>query len=151
MPLNKTLFGTTRAIPITDERGWGAVVTSVLADLIDAVDSFGFLTGTDVGLLRFESTTTALAAGATLTPTHPVHKVAGSGGAVVLDATTAVADGSVAGRLLPLFGTDDVNTVEVPAAANTQLNGPCILTNGDALEMFWDATLSAWRERNRSN
>lgn len=151
MPLPKILFGTSRDVPLTDERQWGAAVTGILADLIDAVDSLGLLLDTDIGLLRLESATTALAAGATLTVTHPVHKVAGSGGAVVLDGTTAIADGSIDGQLLTLFGTDDVNTVEVPAAANTQLNGPCILTNGDALEMFWDATLSAWRERNRSN
>jgi len=151
MSIPKTLFGTVRNIPTNDERSWGSTVTSVLVDLIDAADSFGFLTVADVGLLRLESTSTALAAAATLTPTHPVHKVASTGGAVVLGAVTAIADGSVDGQLLTLFGTSDTDTVEVPAAANTQMNGPCVLTNGDALNLYWDLALSAWREMSRSN
>ncbi len=151
MPLPKVLFGTSRDVPLDDERGWGATVTGVLADLIDFADSLGLLSASDVALPRFEAATTALAAGATLTPTHPVHRISSTGGAVVLSAATAIADGSVDGQLLVLFGTSDANTVEVPAAANTQLNGPCILTNGDCLELYWDLALSAWRERSRSN
>lgn len=151
MPLPKTLFGTVRNIPITDETGWGAVVTAVLADLIDAADSLGLLLGSDVILFRSEATSTALAGAGTLTQTHPTHHVASTGGAVVLDAVTAIADGQIDGQLLTLIGTSDVNTVEVPDGANTQLQGPCVLTDGDALSLRWDVALSVWQEISRNN
>lgn len=150
MPFPYSLFGTVRQLPLEDERGWGSTVRRVLVDLIDFANAFGIPLG-GVLLPRTEATTSSPAAGATLTATHPVLQVASPGGAVVLDATTAIADGAADGQLLTLMGTSDVDTVEVPDGANTEIQGPCILTDGDALSLRWDATFSVWQELSRNN
>lgn len=150
MSITKSLFGTNRVIPQTPERNWGAQVTSILSDLIDGVDKTTLLQAA-VGLLKMASTDTALAAAATLTVTHPWHRVNGSGGAVALDGTTAIGDGFENGQLLVLTGTDAVNTVEVPDGANTDLNGKIVLGLGDAIFLIWDNARSVWQELTRNN
>lgn len=154
MPETHSLFGEDRDVPLDDERGWGNTVTGILADGIDAQDSYSYLQASGVAVLKPESNVsspTSLAAGATLTAAYAAHYVVGSGGAVTLDATTAIADGTVADQLLDVFGTDDTNTVEIPDGANTLLNGPVILRSTDCITLKWDATNSVWREVTRNN
>lgn len=154
MPVDHDLYGETRPVPLTDERGWGDTVTGILGDGIDGLDSTTFLQTSGVAVLKPESnvaTPNSLAAGATLTVTHPAHYVVGSGGAVTLSAVTAIADGAVADQELEIFGTDDTNTVEIPTGANTLLNGPVTLRSMDCIRLKWNATGSVWREVSRSN
>lgn len=150
-PVDNALYGETRAMPLDDERGWGAQVRGVLIDSMDGLDSISRLQDSGVAFLKLESTDSTLAASATLTPTHPIHRVAGSGGAVTLSATTAIADGTIADQVLVLQGTSDTNTVTVPDGANTALNGLAILSDGTSLLLIWDATNSKWRELSRNN
>ena len=115
------------------------------------MDGISLLLDSGVVLLKLEPTDTTLADGATLTVTHPVHRVQGDGGAATLDGTTAIADGTTDGQKLILFGVSDVNTVTIEDAANTKLNGQVILTDGDCIELYWDSTNSIWREKGRNN
>lgn len=151
MPTPKTLHGSTVNVPIKDETDWGSEVSGYEATLIDSVDGATLLTSTGVTLVKFEVTTGTLAASATLTATHPIHRIAGASGAVTLDVTTAIADGQVDGQLLILKGTNDTNTVTINDAANTNLNGPVTLTAGDQIELWWDSTGSEWTEIGRNN
>lgn len=154
MPLTNELYGEEALVPLDDERGWGAQVTRILSDSIDGLDSATFLLPTGIAVLKPQSTAasiTSLAAAATLTPTHPVHYVVGSGGAVTLSAVTAIADGTVADQELEVHGTDDTNTVEIPDGANTLLNGPVVLRSMDCIKFKWNATASVWREISRNN
>ena len=154
MPTSNDLYGETRAVPLVDERGWANAVSGILNDSIDGLDSATYLQDSGVALLKPESNAaspTSLAGSATLTPAYPAHYVVGSGGAVVLDATTAIADGTIADQEFEIFGTDDTNTVEIPDGANTLLNGPVVLTSKDSIRLKWNATASVWREISRSN
>jgi len=151
MALPKTFYAVSRDIPQSGERNWGNTMTQVVADLIDGLDGVTLLLASGVSLLKLESTDTSFAAGATLTATFPAHRVQGASGAVTLDATTAVTDGSIDGQLLVLFGVSDTNTVTIEDAANTKLNGQVILTDGDCIILYWDSTNSLWREVARNN
>jgi len=151
MATSQALFGTTYQIPITPERFWGTQVRTYLLALGRWANTVGYLTSSNVGLFVAEATSSTLAAAATLTPTHPTHQVEGSGGAVTLDGTTAIADGEIDQQQLILIGQSDTNTVLVPESANTALNGPCLLALGDVLTLGWDETASVWRELSRSN
>lgn len=150
MGIADTVFGKNVTIPETDDRNWGAQGTTILQDIITWADALGYLISGE-GALRLKSTDSTLAASATLTPTHPVHRVDGSGGAVTLDGTTAIADGSVAGQVLVLIGTHATNTVKVPNSANTRLNGSVTLALGDVIILWWDSTDSNWVEFTRNN
>ena len=151
MSQDVVLFGTTYAIPETDERNWGNTVTNFLVNLGNAADGALFLTTTGKSLFIEESTTTTFAAGATLTALTPVHKVEGTSGAVTLDATTSITDGQVDGQRLTLIGTSDTNTVTINDATNTRMNGQVIITLGDVINFRWDSTASEWQELGRSN
>ncbi len=151
MPTAKTLYGTSRDVPLTDERDWGNTMTNVVADSIDGLDGISLLLATGKTLLKSEITVTTFAAAATLTPLTPVHRVSGTSGAVTLDGTTAITDGSIDGQWLVLVGNNDTNTVTIDDAANTRMNGQVILTQGDAIFFLWDSTASEWQEITRNN
>lgn len=150
MSVNKTLFGQARIVPETNETGWGAEVTGQLGDLLDGADEVLHKNGTAI-LIRHQSEDSTLAASATLTPTKTVHRVAGSGGAVTLDTTTAIASGNKDGQLLILEGTSDTNTVTIQSGANVQLNGDVVLAQDDKISLRWDATRGDWIEIGRNS
>lgn len=145
MAVSKTLYGSSRSVPETPEEDWGSEVTTFLGDMIDGLENvsekigaaYAFVLGTDVD-------DTSLAAGATITPAGGKHRVAGASGAITLNATTAIADGTKDNQLLLLEGTSDTNTVTVPAAANTKLPAAVTLGDGDTLYLAWNNTRSAW-------
>lgn len=147
----KTLFNVARQVPETREQDWGDQVTGILDDLIDGAEAALTRDGSGNLLPKAPSASNTLASLATLTPTAAVHKIQGSGGAVTLHATTAIADGTADGQLLLLQGAHAANTVTIPAASNTNLNGPCTLGLGETLYLRWDLALSAWYEITRSN
>ena len=150
MALSRSLFGTARTFPQTPEVDWGAQMTAWVDDVNYAIDSLMMLVGTQ-GVLALTPKTEALAAGATLSPANPWHRVSGSGGAVTLDGTTAISDGAKDGQLIIVMGTDNTNTVTIPDGANTELAGPVTLAAGESIGLIWDATTSAWTETRRSH
>ena len=152
MTIEKDLYGRTRRIPETRERPWGNDVTDMLEDMIDGIDGLAFLSGTTLLWRLSAASASTLANSATLTPTASWHRISGSGGAVTLDSTTAIADiSATGGTLLMLTGQSDSNTVTIPDAANTALNGDVTLADGESLFLIWDATSSLWREVGRSH
>ena len=146
MSVSKSLWGGTATIPQKGETGWGNPTTTLLVDIVDWLESLGFLTAGDKALLTPEVTDSSLAAGATLTPLTPIHRVQGSGGAVTLDATTAIADGQKDGQILILIGDHATNTVTVPNGANTDIETAATLSLNRSLFLQWDAGQSLWVE-----
>lgn len=146
MSYDKTFWGTTRKVPDrAHEDGWDSVMTGVVDDLIDHAEQSSFLSAGGVPVPYLLAASNTLAASATLTRTHPLHKLTGSGGAVTLSAVTAIADGTKDGEVLRLAGAHAVNTVTILNGANTDLLVPSItLGLGDELELRWDATSSNW-------
>jgi len=146
MTYSKGLFGQNYDVPEAGDNNVGPAATAILDDLMDAADG-GF--GRTPGLViipRLPSTTTSLAASATLTRTHPVHKVSGSGGPVTLNATTAIANGTVDGELLILQGDHATNTVTIQNNANVRLRGDITLRQYETLELRWDTAIGDWVE-----
>lgn len=150
MSIERELFNEDRNVPQDDEEDWGVEVTTELSDLLEGLN-FSHVKVSGNILQREQSASNTLAALATLTQTAPVHLIQGSGGAVSLNATTAIADGSFDGQLLTLVGAHASNFVTVPAAANTSLRGPCTLELGDVLRLRWSSGNSAWEELSRNN
>ena len=150
MGISQALFGVNYTVPETPDRNWGAQVTAYNLAIMQALNT-GYFSLNSNGVLVLNSTVLALAASATITPARQAHYVASTGGAVTLDATTAIADGSIDGQTLFLFGNSNTNTVEVPNSANTRLNGSVILTLGDCLALQWNDTDSNWWEISRNN
>lgn len=148
MSISKSLFDQVRLVPETDETGWGNEVTNQLVDLLDGADAILHQDGSDNILVRFQAATSALANGATLTATKPVHKVSGSGGAVSI---TDIASGNKDGQVLILIGTDNTNTVRIPYSATVLLNGDVVLGSGDSIQLKWSSTAAAWIEVNRNS
>jgi len=148
MSISKSLFDQTRLVPETDETGWGSEVTEQLVDLLDCANSIHHVDGSDNIHVRYPPTTSSLAAGATLTPTAPCHRVAGTPGAVTL---AGIASGSKDGQLLVLLGSHAVNTVSLTYSATLLLNGDITLASGDVLRLIWDNSNTRWVELNRSN
>lgn len=151
MGLSKERLGTSTTVPETGETSWGAEVTAQLSDLLDGTNAtlLWLNSGTTIGV-KLADTSTSLAASGTLTPTHPVHKVAGTGGAVTLDTTLAIAEGTGDGQLLILVGTSDTNTVTINNGANTAQNGPVTLGQYDVIRYRYDSTDSLWVELGRT-
>jgi|SRR5690606_4544088 len=150
MAISLPLFGTTRSIPVTRERNWGAQVTSILADLVRFANAAGFVVG-DNGLLRIDGEALELADGATLTPTKSFHSVIGDGEPATLDGTTAIANGVVNRQVLILVGASSTNTVTIPSGANTALNGSVTLGLAEAIFLMWAESSSFWHEIARSH
>ncbi len=94
---------------------------------------------------------TVTAAG-TITPGSEIRKIiylSGSGGAVTASATTAMSAGTTAGYERTLVGTDDANTVTMPASGIMKQNGPITLKNGTVISYIWDAANTKWQETYR--
>ena len=149
MSSTKELYGTTRTIPSTNETGWGSEVSSILEDVCDGLNSISTLIGT-TGILKFLSTSTSVTSGLSLSQTHLVHLVTGSGGAVALNSTTPIAKPSD-NRMIVLIGTSDTNTVEINPATDCHCNGQCVLGENDVWVGIYNATQGKWIEIFRSN
>lgn len=152
MATSKSLAGNTVSIPSAGETGWGGNVGAILDDLIDIADAIGLIVS-GVGIRRQKITNSTLAANATLTPATERHRVNGSGGAVTLHATTAIADGSIDGQMLVLEGTHATNTVTIIGGANTDQNGDVELGLSPftrAIVFNWNAQRGLWIEESRT-
>lgn len=150
MSISQSLFGTTYNLPESRERKWGATVTAYLQNVGIALDAaFDLLSNQP--LITFPATTATYAASATLTPATIWHRIAGTGAAVTLSATTAIANGNSGGQLLVITGTDGTNTVTILNGANTRLNGTFVCGLNDSIVLIWDSTLSDWVELFRNN
>jgi hypothetical protein len=151
MSQNGTYSGTTYAVPETDEVDWGETVTALLIQhLLGGNTTECVLTAANQGAHRASSTSTTLAAGATLTQTYALHKVAGSGAAVTLSATNSIADGTFDDQVLIVQGSSATNTVTILDGSNTRMNGNITLAQGDTIAFRWDLADSNWWEMYRS-
>lgn len=93
------------------------------------------------GFVAFtEGATQDLGAGFTITPTASYQPITNStGGSVTSDATTAIADGAVAGALLVICN-EDAQDMVIKDGANTLIGGDITLTGGaqDCLTLLWN-------------
>ncbi len=137
MPQSFVFLQTTFSLPSIRERNWG----NVQQDFYDAIANV--LSDHISETVIVNST---VAASATLTQTGKIHRMTGDGGAITLDATTAIADGVVDGQLLILEGVHATSTVSVPDAANTDIGGTIILgtSNIRFLTLRWHTSRSLW-------
>lgn len=149
MSINKDLFGITYAIPVQPEQNWGATVTALLQAIMGGLDGNSTLVGV-VPILKLVSTSTTLADGATLTQSHPIHLVDGSGGPVTLSLATPITV-PTANQLLILVGTDDTNSVTIEDGGTVKLNGEIVLGEYDILVLVYNTTKSLWIEITRNN
>jgi len=150
MSINVDWDGTTYTVPQKGEKKWSTQVTSQLQNLLAVQDgASAILNGVPQHLYR--ATSTSLAAGATLTQTHPVHLIQGTPGAVTLGLTTAIADGSRDGVMLTLIGSHVTNIVTIPNNANTKLRSDIVLRNGESLTLRWNSATGDWQEIQDSN
>jgi hypothetical protein len=79
-----------------------------------------------------------------------VSFIQGSGGAVTITASPAIAAGTVVGQQLHIIGRSNTNTVTIPnQSGSVELNGPCTLGASDMLTLVWDS--AAWVEKCRNN
>jgi hypothetical protein len=95
------------------------------------------------------SSTTNIASGATLNPVTRYVRLASTGGAITLNAGTAISSGSGAGVIMILEGTSDANSVTIPDNANTRLGGSRILGANDTLTLLWNG--ADWIELSFAN
>lgn len=151
MSIPKTLLGSARQVPETGETGWGGEGTQILVDLIDSNNIAVQKLASGALVLVFPTATASLAAGATLTQTAPIMRVASTGGAVTLSAATAIAAGEHDGQQIEIMGTDNTNTVTIPDSGNVDLNGLIVLSDHVAITLEWFDGDSKWVERTRSN
>ena len=151
MSIAKTLLGNARLVPETGETGWGDEMTTITVNLIDIanISSQELASGSLVRVLP--STAASLAASATLTPTSSYMRIDSTGGAVVIDTTTAIAAGEFNGQELELEGVSATNTVEIRDSGNVNLNGLIVLGLGTWISLRWNSTAVEWRERFRNN
>lgn len=151
MATSKTLHDDTVSVPETDEVDWGAAVSAFLITLIEDLNIVAYQDSSGNVFNRVKWTTATLADGATLTPDTSGYRLQGTSGAITLNGTTAISDGSVDGKKLTIKGTDATNTVTINDGANTDLNGNITLGDGDCIELRWDSTDSEWSEISRNN
>lgn len=146
MPTPKTLLGTPCLVPqAPGEDGYAAEGNFILCKLIDAANGLGSLLNTVIVPL-LSGTSTTLTAGGTLTPTHPLHKINGSPGAVTI---AAIAAGATDGQLLTIQGGANAVTIQANATG-VQLESDIVLAQYHELNLRWDSTLAKWVERGRS-
>ncbi len=150
MSVSKTLNETARTIPESGETGWGAETTGLLGD---STDNLNAVTTQVAGnpVPKLAPTTTILAAGGTLTQTHPLHRLQSTSGEAVLDGTTAIADGTVDGQVVSIEGTSNTNYVVIPDGANTDINGAFYGVLGAVLRLVWNSSRGLWVEHFRSD
>ena len=135
MSIPVTFQGTGYNVPTRGESGWASDMTNFILN---------------TALLDDKPTLSSLGAAATLTAVTRLHRVASTGGAVTLHATTPVADGVYAGQRLVISGTSDTDTVKILGSANIVINGDWTSGVGRALTLFWDSTLGRWIEEART-
>lgn len=76
--------------------------------------------------------------------------VQGSGGAVTITASPAIASGTIVGQELQVIGRTNANPLTIPNQSGlVELNGSCTLGASDMLTLIWDGT--AWVEKSRNN
>jgi hypothetical protein len=151
MSTTQSLWGTNHEVPVTDEINWGGEVSSQLLSLLEGLDETSFKLASGAVAHMSPSADSTLAASATLTQTAPTHLVQGSGGAVTLDGTSAIADGEKDGVKLILEGAHATNTVTILDAANTSMNGLVTLALGETITFRWSAARSVWQEQGRTS
>ena len=150
MSVTQDLYGSSRTLPTTGEKNWGAAGTGVLQDLCKGADGISCLL-TNVGILKFLATSTTLAAGATLTQTHPIHIVAGNGGPVILSTVTPIT-APTNNQLLIIISSSDTNTVTIEDQGTAAgLNGQIVLGSGDLVALVYSSDFAGWMELFRSN
>ena len=149
MSTTKTLNQAQVVVPATKETGWDDNVSILLLSLIDLANGLiAFIGGQS--LLLLQSTSTSVVQDGTLSPTHAVHKIQGSGGPVTLGATTALGNGSRADQMLILQGDHATNTVTILNGANVQLRQAITLARYENLLLRWDLQTQDWIEVGRS-
>ena len=148
MSVSKTIAGLTYVIPSRGEKRWGAQMTALLSTLSDIA---AFLTGGTSGtpVFALSATSSSLAAGATLTPATPLHRVQGNGAARTLDATTPIAAG-VDGQVLILEGVHASNTITIRDSGTVDLNGDITLGLGSTLQLTYNSSRAKWVELHRN-
>jgi hypothetical protein len=100
-------------------------------------------------LFAMARVTVVPAGGSTLTPTSS-YLLLNPAASVTLSTTSAIANGSTVGDILILEGTDDIQTVTINDAANTNLAAATrTLGNDDTLMLVWNG--SSWLEISFSN
>ncbi len=132
------------------------VVGELIADSIQAagdlltIDDDMSVDGTvTVGeFFTLDRTVLLLDMDATLTRTRSYHQVSGTGYEMVLNGTTAIADGAKIGQVLILEGTDDEYAVGIPAGSNTMMPYRCVLGEGETIMLIWNG--SVWVELART-
>lgn len=145
MSTTRDLYGVARTIAATGEYNWGANTSGILEDVCTGLNNISCLLGA-VPLLQLLSTSTAVTAAASITQTHMVHLVAGSGGAVTLSSVTPVVS-STYNTILILIGTDSTNSVTIPeGGTNIVLNGEMKLVNGAVIAFIFNTTQNKWIE-----
>lgn len=145
MSTPKSLFGSTRLIPGPDRtKDYEVEGTALLVALAEGVDGTAMKVGTVV-VPYHATTSTMLSAGATLTQTHPLHKVQGNAGAVTI---AGIAPGSKNGQVLSLRGDHASNFVTIQDdAANVKLiGGDITLRQYESIDLRWDSTPAKWVE-----
>lgn len=152
MAVSVTYRSTTYSVPETDEEDWGAEVTAQLTALLNGGDATEHESAaSNIVAKEPVGADLTIAAAATITWTHNVHMVTGSGGAVTVDSTTGVSAGEFDRQKLTLIGGSDTNTVTLAHAGNLNLNGACVLAAGHHVVLRWDNDGSEWIEESRSH
>lgn len=148
MSIPKILLSSDYEIPeLLQKGGWGADFTNLLVQVIDLLNSLFIASSSN--RRKYPTQAFLVGAGTTLAPSlrTTVSRIAGSGGPVTLNATTAIADGEEDGQLLILIGTNDTNTVTINDAANTDLGAATrVLALGSALMLIYNSTRTLWEE-----
>jgi hypothetical protein len=148
MPTPVPLWGTTRQVMGPDQtEGYEVEGSTLLQMLTKGVDGLSIRPGTVV-IPKASSTSTTLAGGATMTPTHPLHKVQGSGGPVTIG---GIAAGSTDGQMLCLRGDHASNFVTLQSdGANVIIQSDITLRQNDIIALRWDSVSAKWVEESRS-
>jgi hypothetical protein len=89
-----------------------------------------------------------LSTGSTLTPTKSNVKMTASG-SITLNTTTPISNGTTAGQVLILRGSDNTNTITINDSGNVNLSGDITLGDSDILMLLWNGT--QWIQVSYSN
>jgi hypothetical protein len=100
------------------------------------------------GFLALSNSALTVGINTTISPASSFIQLSAST-VVTLNATTAISDAPVAGALLILQGSSDINTITVPDNANTRLGGSRILGDRDTLTLIFNGT--EWVEISYAN
>jgi len=76
-------------------------------------------------------------------------EVSGAAGAITLNATTPIEDGTQDMQELFLMGVHATNTVTIPDSGNVDLNGACVLGLSDSIYLIWHEDDGVWYEMSR--